>query len=63
MEELESDKVMQVAEAKQQLYLTMETKDQELETIRSTCQTLRADNEQLTDNIHKLEKNGRGLIL
>ena len=58
MEDLETEKVMQVAEAKQQMHVSMETKDRELESIRAACAALQADKEALEVKVTRLEKSG-----
>ena len=64
LEELETDKAMMVAEVKQQMHLAMESKDQELDGVRTSCHQLRTENEQLEAKVSQLEHTGQsGLYL
>ena len=58
IEQLEVDKAMAVAETKQQMHEAMESKDVELQNVRTTYQQLKLENEELQEKIGKLEKSG-----
>ncbi len=49
--------VMEVAQTKAQLHETMEMKDTELQEIRSNCQTLKQEKEELNQKVQQLEQN------
>ena len=59
IQELETDKAMAIAEAKQQMHVTMETKDNELQTVRTACQTFKQERDELSEKVEKLEKTGK----
>ena len=48
---------MAVAQAKQQMHETMETKDAEAQKMRHTYQTLKDENEELSTKIKQLEQS------
>ena len=58
IEQLETDKALAIAEAKQQMHGMMEGKDTELITIRNTCQQLKQENETLQAEVSKLKTTG-----
>ena len=58
IQDLETDKAMAVAEAKQATHQAMEAKDEELGKVRDSFQHLTTENEKLTDKIKKLDKAG-----
>ena len=52
---------MELAQAKAQMHETMELKDNELQEIRTSSQTLKEQNEELNEKVKKLEQTGRQL--
>ncbi len=59
IQDLEADKSLAIAEAKQQMYLTMEGKDTELTELRERLTAVRGENEELAGKVEKMEKAGK----
>lgn len=62
IEQLEADKALAIAEAKQQMHGMMEGKDDELTSLRSAIQQLKQDNESLQAEINRLQQTGSWLL-
>jgi chromosome segregation ATPase len=58
IEELEADKAMAVAAAKQELHSTLEAKDEELTKIRERVKQLEAEIDALKQKTHELQTAG-----
>jgi polyhydroxyalkanoate synthesis regulator phasin len=56
IEDLETQSVLQIAEAKQQMHTTIEAKDSELEAARGSMVTIKQENESLRQRVEHLEK-------
>ena len=50
--------VMELAQTKAQMHETMEMKDTELQEVRTSCHSLKQENEELTQKVQKLEQTG-----
>ena len=58
IEELETSKVIEIAEAKQQMHSALEESETELAAARDGVQSTRLENEQLLEVVEKLKKAG-----
>ena len=58
IEQLETDKAMGIAEVKQQMHVTMESKDQEFQKLRASLAQIKSENEELAEKVQQLEKAG-----
>jgi len=56
--DLETDKTMAVAAAKQEFHAALEGKDEELTTIRDRVKNIEAENESLKQKVHELKTAG-----
>ncbi len=59
IQDLETDKAMAVAQAKQHMHETMESKDTELQQIRASCQAFKQERDDFSVRIQQLEKLGQ----
>lgn len=62
IEDLEADKQLAVAEAKQQMHEAIEVKDQEVISLRSNLQSVTEEKQQLAEKVEKLEKSGQSCV-
>ena len=53
---------MELAQAKAQMHETMEMKDTELQEVRTSCQSLKQENDELNQKVQKLEQAGETCI-
>ena len=58
LEDVDAEKAIALAEFKQQMHVTMETKDQEMQVIHNNLRSIKAENEALKEKIAALEKEG-----
>ena len=58
IEELETSKVIEIAEAKQQMHSALEESETELAVARDGIQSTRLENEQLLEIVEKLKHAG-----
>ena len=54
----EVEKAMAIAEVKQQMHITMDTKDTEMQAMHGNLKTLKAENDAMTEKIATLEHDG-----
>ena len=62
IEELEVDKAMAIASAKQQMHETMEAKDQEISKVRDSYMSAKAETDQVMERLQAIEHKGMNIF-